>query len=262
MKKHTFTDLLEIMAQLRDPEKGCPWDVKQTHETILNCLIEEAYEFLDAVRNKDQENMQEELGDILLQVVFHSQMAKEAGRFDVNDVIHVLVEKLITRHPHVFGSEKAETADQVKLRWDEIKAQEKKTRTKVLDGIPVSLPPLHKAEKIQKKVKKVGFEWPDYKGPLNKIKEELGELEDEIMAMEKGEDVKERISEELGDLLFSVVNLGRHLKVDPSGSLEKTNQKFISRFTKVEQMVEDNKLKITELSLEELDKYWEQAKKG
>jgi tetrapyrrole methylase family protein/MazG family protein len=260
-KKYQFGDLLQIMETLRAPG-GCPWDIKQTHESILDCLVEEAHEYIDAVLNKDMENMKEELGDILLQVVFHSQMAKEEHRFNIDDVIQGISEKLIYRHPHVFAKDTLDTAEEVKIKWEELKAQEKAEKGIVepksaLSGVSNSLPPLPKAEKLQKKAAKVGFEWPDAQGPLDKLKEELQEFRE---AVEQQKAVE--MEAEFGDLLFSMVNVARHFKINPSVALERTNLKFRNRFEQMEGLMETDNVPLNkDTPLEVMDSYWEKVKR-
>ena len=256
--KYSFSDLLHIMARLRAPD-GCPWDKEQTHESILSCLIEEAYEFVDAVERKDTPNMREELGDLLLQVVFHAQMAREIQSFDLNGVIQELCEKLVRRHPHVFGEQRLEKSDEVLVQWDEIKKKEKGSAAVVEHGalgeMPKHLPALLKALKIQKRAAKTGFDWPDWKGPLAKIKEELGEFEVEVA---KGN--SEAAVEELGDVLFSVVNLGRFLDVDPERALAQANAKFVSRFKAMEKLAEQRDVALKGMSLADMDALWNEVK--
>jgi tetrapyrrole methylase family protein/MazG family protein len=264
MNRRNTQDLLDIMARLRAPD-GCPWDRKQTHESILNNLIEEAYEFIDAVENRDTANMKEELGDILLQVVFQAQMAKEAGTFDYEDVVEVISEKLVRRHPHVFGEAVADNPEAVQKQWDEIKAQEKAGRTpspgagevveSALGQVPKHLPALLKAEKIQKKAAGLGFDWPDYKGPLAKVREELGEFEAEIR-----DGNHERMESEFGDLLFAAVNVARFFKIDPEKALARANRKFVSRYGTMETLAKAEGRDLKGLSLEEQDGYWNKAK--
>ncbi len=259
MSKKNIADLLVIMEKLRSPE-GCPWDKEQNHSSILSCLIEETYEFIDAVENSDLENMQEELGDLLLQVVFHAQMANEKGHFNFEDVADGISEKLIRRHPHVFGEVQLQGSDAVVVQWEEIKKQEKQNSPtqapSALNGIPKHLPALLKAQKIQKKAAQVGFDWPDSKGSAEKIREELSEFEKEIQAGDT-----EKMEQEFGDLLFSVVNLGRKLKIDPEKALGLTNQKFTRRFQHVESLLLSEGKQAKDLDLAALDHYWEQAKK-
>lgn len=259
-EKYTLQDLLEIMARLRAPD-GCPWDREQTHRSILSHLIEEAYEFVDAAESDDTQDMCEELGDLLLQVVFQAQMAKEANRFDFEDVVHAISEKLVHRHPHVFGDSSVHTPDQVQAQWDTLKEKEKENKGKPLDsgllsGLPKHLSPLIKAHKIGKKCEKVNFDWEDYRGPLQKVKEELGELE-----REAGGGSHERLEEELGDLLFSVVSLGRKLGVDSERALARGNLKFMKRFAAMEALMAAEGRKPGEADLVEMDGYWEQVKK-
>jgi tetrapyrrole methylase family protein / MazG family protein len=255
MSKKNISDLLVIMEKLRSPE-GCPWDKEQDHKSILSCLIEETYEFIDAVDNEDLENMQEELGDLLLQVVFHAQMAKEKGHFDFDDIADTISEKLIRRHPHVFGEVQLEGSDAVVQQWEEIKKQEKKDAPKsALSGVPNNLPALLKAQKIQKKAAQVGFDWPDTQGPAEKIREELAEFEIECNAGDT-----DKMEAEFGDLLFSVVNLGRKLKIDPEKALGRTNQKFVKRFHEIEKQIAADGKEAKGLDLAALDQYWEKAK--
>ncbi|HLP42787.1 MAG TPA: nucleoside triphosphate pyrophosphohydrolase, partial [Fibrobacteria bacterium] len=265
-------DLLDIMARLRAPD-GCPWDRKQTHASILSNLIEEAYEFVDAVENGDAANMKEELGDLLLQVVFQAQMAKEAGEFSFPDVVEVISEKLVRRHPHVFGESTVDTAEGVQKQWDEIKQREKAEKGGMvpegtLAGIPKHLPALLKAEKIQKKASQAGFDWPDWRGPLDKVREEIRELEAEIpdagaSPVETGASPVDRLESEFGDLLFAVVSLGRKLKVDPEKALSRANRKFQDRYVKMETLAkaEGRWQEWETLSLEEKDVYWERVKR-
>ena len=246
------------MAQLRAPN-GCPWDREQTHESILSCLTEEAYEFVDAVERNDLPNMREELGDILLQVVFHSQMAQEAGTFELKDVVQSICEKLVRRHPHVFGEQKLEKANEVVVQWDEIKKAEKGEASVAEHGalgeMPKHLPALLKSLKIQKRAAKTGFDWPDWKGPLAKVAEELHEFEVEA---EKGD--MEAATEELGDLLFSVVNLGKFLDIDPERALANANTKFVSRFKSMEKLADAKGLQLKNMTLTEMDALWNDVK--
>jgi tetrapyrrole methylase family protein/MazG family protein len=259
---YSFSDLVGIMARLRAPG-GCPWDREQNHESILSCLIEEAYEFVDAVERRDIPNMREELGDLLLQVVFHAQMASEAEparRFNVEDVIQVLCEKLIRRHPHVFGDQHIEKADEVLVRWDEIKKAEKGVKAVdygALGELPRHLPALLKALKMQKRAAKTGFDWPDWKGPLAKVAEEIREFEVEAA---KGD--KEAAEKELGDVLFSVVNLGRFFGIDPERALAQTNAKFVSRFHAMEKLVAQKGSSLQGMSLAEMDALWDEVKRS
>lgn len=269
--------LLQIMASLRAPD-GCPWDRKQTHASILNCLVEEAYEFVDAVENQDAPNMKEELGDLLLQVVFHSQMADEAGTFTFPDVVESISEKLVRRHPHVFADSTVDTAEGVQKQWDEIKKQEKATQGGRADAavalpegplgtVPKHLPALLKAEKIQKRASLQGFDWPDWRGPLAKVAEEMDELKTEaetavVPSSPEAAAREERLEEEFGDLLFAAVNLGRALKLDPERALARANRKFLDRYTKMDVLARKEGKVWKDLSLEEKDGFWERVKRG
>lgn len=249
-------DLLEVMSRLRS-EDGCPWDKKQDHQSLRQYLVEEAYEVVAAIDSGNDEELMEELGDVLLQVVFHSQIAKEENRFDYYGVVNSIVAKLIRRHPHVFGEGFAENPAQVKILWEQIKVNERSNekpakRIEVDQGLPALL----KAYKLQKKASDMGFDWPTVIGPLDKAREELAELEE---ACRSGE--YSAVEEELGDFLFTVVNLARFLKVNPELALGKTITKFIERFSFVLEKVDESGKSISEFSLEELDKWWEDAKK-
>ncbi len=245
-----FAQLVDVMARLRAPG-GCPWDSKQTFDTIKSYLLEEAYEVMDAIDRRDWAGLEEELGDLLLQPVFFAEMAREQGLFSIDDSIDAINEKLIRRHPHVFGDAHAETPEDVKVRWDEIKKQEKAPvpEASVLDSVPRNLPALMEAEKIGQKVAATGFEWPNIDGVLDKFQEEAAEL---ARARESGD--QEHIEHELGDLLFTVVNLARFLKIDPEQALRKTNARFRRRFAHVEAERKEGD------SLEKLEELWQQAK--
>ena len=249
-------DLLEVMARLR-AEDGCPWDRKQDHHSLRQYLIEEAYEVVAAIEREDDLDLQEELGDVLLQVVFHSQIAREENRFDFNRVVDTVVAKLIRRHPHVFGSDTVSDASQVKVLWEQIKNEEKNSD----QGSPVlsidhALPALLKAYKLQKKAAESGFDWPCIEGPLEKAREELSELEEAFQ-----EDNKKAIEEELGDYLFTIVNIARFLEVNPELALGKTIAKFIKRYSYIMQKAEQYGRPVASFSLEELDIWWNEAKK-
>jgi tetrapyrrole methylase family protein/MazG family protein len=244
------------MTRLRS-EQGCPWDKKQTHETLRPYLIEEAYEVLDAIEQGQDAAFCEELGDLLLQVVFHAQIASETGRFTIDDVSSAIVDKLIRRHPHVFGDVKADTPEQVLVNWEKIKKEEKGgKRRSVLDGLPGHLPALLYAYRIQEKVAKVHFDWDDAREVIKKVREEFSELESAFSDMNQ-----ETLEEELGDLLFSIVNLSRHLRVTPEDALRRTNLKFMDRFRYIEQALELNGESLEEASFERLDALWEEAKR-
>lgn len=250
---HRFDTLREVIATLRGPG-GCEWDQAQTHETLREYLLEEAYETIEAIDEQDDEAMIEELGDVLLQVMLHSQIGEDVGYFTVDDVIKGITKKMIYRHPHVFEGSDGD----VTKSWDELKRMEKgldSNRTFLLDSISKSLPSLAKADAIQKKVAKVGFDWDDVQGTWEKIEEEINEVQE---AIEEGKE--KRIEEEFGDVLFSIVNLARYYKVNPELALNRTNKKFITRFTYVEEKLAEANKEWEETTLEEMDYYWEQAK--
>lgn len=251
-----FYDLLEIMDVLRG-EGGCPWDREQTHESLKRYLIEECYEVIEAIDEQDDTKLIEELGDVLLQVVFHSQIGKEDGYFNIGDVIKGICIKLIERHPHVFGKVKVSDSDEVLYNWDEIKKKEKglETYTDELKHVARSLPALIRSEKIQKKAAKVGFDWEDADPALEKVIEEC----DEVKQVYKAQN-REKIVEEVGDLIFSTVNVARLLDIDPEVALNYTIDKFISRFSYIEQKSLEMGKKITDMTLEEMDKLWEMSK--
>lgn len=249
----SFQKFVDIVAALRDPETGCPWDIKQTATSLVPNFIEELYEVIEAIEEQDDEALCEELGDLLLHIVFQAQIASEAGRFDINEVLAAITNKLIRRHPHVFGDVSVNDANSVKMNWERIKLQEKTERESVLDGIPKAMPALIHAERTQEKAASVGFDWPDLPPVLAKIDEEREELYEALNANDP-----EAIKEELGDLLFSIVNLSRKLGVDAEAALKDTTRKFYRRFRYVEEQY--SKTDIHEASLEELDKHWETAK--
>jgi ATP diphosphatase len=248
--------LIEIMARLRTPETGCPWDLKQNFATIAPYTIEEAYEVADAIARSDMEGLKDELGDLLLQVVFHARMAEEAKHFAFEDVVLAITEKLIRRHPHVFGAERNLSPDEVKALWEKIKAEERKEKasggTSVLEGVPVALPALTRAEKIQKRAAQVGFDWPDIDGVIEKISEEIAELK-----AAASEDDRE---EEFGDLLFSLVNYARRINIDPETALRRATEKFERRFRGVEERVRKSGKPFPETSLDTLEGYWQAEK--
>ena len=256
-----FLKLVEIMARLRAPA-GCPWDRKQTFDTIKSYLLEETYEVMDAIDGRDWPELMDELGDILLQPVFFAQMASEEGLFNIVDSLQAINQKLVRRHPHIFGDAIASTADDVKRRWDEIKRQEKIEKgvenpgTSVLDGVPRSLPALVEALKISKKAAGLGFEWPDIGGVLDKLQEEFRELAE---AREMGDQAS--VEYEVGDLLFTLTNLARFLKVDPEQALRKTNSRFRERFRHIEESVAESGCSVQETPLERLEELWQEAKR-
>ena len=249
--------LLEVMRALRDPKSGCPWDAEQDFSTIAPYTIEEAYEVADAIEREDFDDLRSELGDLLFQVVFYAQMASEKSYFDFEDVAQGISEKLTRRHPHVFGSAEERAAGQVEGSWEEIKAQERgdDPDDSALAGVTRALPALKRAQKLGKRAGRVGFDWPDRKGVYEKIREELGELEVAI-----GSRDADHIEDELGDVLFAVVNLARHLDVDPEKALTGANYKFERRFRAMEADVAAEGLQTGKMSLEQLDQHWRKAK--
>ncbi|WP_025898965.1 nucleoside triphosphate pyrophosphohydrolase [Sneathiella glossodoripedis] len=260
-KGHSITALLEIMEKLRDPNGGCPWDLEQTFSTIAPHTIEEAYEVAEAIADNDMQELKSELGDLMFQVVFYAQMAKEAGDFTFDDVVQGITEKMINRHPHVFGQKDIQTAEAQTLAWEETKAAERAAKNNgaeisVLDGVAKTLPAMTRALKLQNRAARVGFDWPSIEPVQEKIIEELQELQSEI----KSDAPTDRLEDEFGDLLFAVVNLGRHLKLDPEKALSRTNRKFVSRFQSVEQEIKNQGKKIEESTLEEMDRLWNEAK--
>lgn len=249
--------LRAIMHRLRAPG-GCPWDAEQTHDSLVSNLIEEAYETVDAIQRNDLEHLREELGDLLLQVVFHSELAQESGRFDMDDVARGISDKLVRRHPHVFAASDAATTDAVLQQWDEIKRNEKGTEEEAyLHGTGKGLPALLRASKLQKKAAKVGFDWPTQSGVLAKIREEVVELE----AAVDEQDLK-AVDEEIGDLLFSVVNLVRFRKLDPEMVLAAANEKFERRFGDMEQRLKAAGISLEEATVDQMDDAWEAAKRA
>ncbi|MCT4620706.1 MAG: nucleoside triphosphate pyrophosphohydrolase [Marinisporobacter sp.] len=256
LKVYTMNDLLKIMERLRG-ENGCPWDIEQTHDSLKPYVIEEAYEVLEALEEGDMSLLQEELGDLLLQVVFHSQIASEFGDFDIKDVIAGISKKLIMRHPHVFAELHVDGTGEVLKNWEEIKRKEKneKTYTESLKRIPKSLPALMKSYKVQEKAAKVGFDWDYVEDAIEKVKEELKELLEVYNTEEH-----DKITEELGDLIFAVVNVARFLKVDPELALNGTINKFIDRFEFIEKTATKNGKRLEEMSLNEMDELWNMAK--
>ncbi|MNE24166.1 Nucleoside triphosphate pyrophosphohydrolase [compost metagenome] len=259
LRNRSFERLHEIVSILRSPE-GCPWDREQTHQSIRKNFIEELYEALEAIDNDDPDGMQEEFGDVILQVMLHSQMEEEVGAFSVYDVIQSLNEKLIFRHPHVFGDQSATDSAEALGNWEQMKAEEKRRkgteRKSVLDGIPPDLPALMKAYKLQKKASKVGFDWDELEPMLSKIEEELSELREAIASKDKEEQAAE-----LGDLLFAVVNASRFIQADPEEALTRTNIKFRSRFAYIEEQLRISGKDFDQTDLTEMDRWWEEAKR-
>ncbi|WP_163972095.1 bifunctional methyltransferase/pyrophosphohydrolase YabN [Oceanobacillus halotolerans] len=252
---HTFTRLHEVIATLRSPD-GCPWDRAQTHESLRPYAIEEVYELIEAINNEDDENLIEELGDVLLQVMLHSQIGEDDGYFTIDDVIHSITTKMIHRHPHVFQDVEVNSVDDVYKNWEELKKEEKgEQRQSILDGIPTSLPSLAKAYKLQKKAAKVGFDWKESDPIWEKLQEEIDEFQEAVHEKDQTETEKE-----LGDVLFVIANIARYYKINPEIALEQTNQKFRSRFSYIEEQLQKEDKDIHHTSLEEMDYYWNQAK--
>jgi ATP diphosphatase len=261
--------LVAIMAALRTPETGCPWDLEQSFGTIAPYTIEEAYEVVDAIARNDLADLRDELGDLLLQVVFHARLAEEQGLFDFGGVVEAITAKLIRRHPHVFGQARDLTPEEVKALWGQIKAQEKAERAAYrqaqglpeteakghLGSVPVNLPALTRAVKLQSKAADVGFDWPETRFVFEKIKEEIQELESAV-----SENNSTHIEEEFGDLLFVMANLARHLKIDPEVSLNKGNSKFLRRFSHIEKRLAEDGVPLKEAGLERMDALWNEAR--
>jgi MazG family protein len=264
-KKHTLEDLLAVMARLRDPESGCPWDVKQSFTTIAPYTIEEAYEVADAIARADLDGLKDELGDLLLQVVYHAQMASEQSRFEFEDVVDGIARKMIRRHPHVFEDPSRREEFMSTDLWDRIKAEEKAERgngatsASVLGEVPVGLPALTRAVKLQKRAAKVGFDWPSLAPVLEKAEEEIAELKDAV-ADKKSGGPQERIVEEFGDFLFVMANVARHLGVDPEAALRAANAKFVRRFESIETALAAEGRQPEDATLEEMNTLWDAAK--
>jgi XTP/dITP diphosphohydrolase len=252
-KLEAFRRLLEVMDELREK---CPWDKKQTFDSLRANTIEEAYELCDAIFKKDVNEIKKELGDVLLHIVFYAKMASEENQFDIADVCNALCDKLIFRHPHVFGSANAENASQVEQTWEQLKQKEKDGNERVLSGVPDALPALIKAYRIQDKARNVGFDWEEKEQVWDKVGEELNELKAEIRQMDT-----DKMEEEFGDLLFSIINAARLYKINPENALERTNRKFIRRFNYLEEQTLKQGKNLKEMSLEEMDRYWEEAKR-
>ena len=251
-----FQKLVEIMARLR-AEDGCPWDRQQTHESLKKFLIEETFETVDAIDSGDMDELRSELGDLMLQILFHARLAEEKGIFDIGDAIQSISEKLIRRHPHVFGDAKVASADEVLHRWAQIKSGEKgfENRKSILDGVPNSLPALMRAMEISKRAVGGGFEWPNLDAVVDKLDEEVHELKHELS---RGD--RERAAEEIGDLLFTIVNVARWLKVDPEDALRTMTKRFAERFRRIEEIARAEGKPLSEMTIQEMDALWDQAK--
>ena len=246
--------LLEVMDTLR---RECPWDREQTFDTLRNNTIEEVYELADAITDKNMEGIKEELGDLLLHVAFYSKLGNEQGAFDYTDVANGVCDKLIYRHPHVYGDIHADTPEEVKQNWEALKLRKKKRKSGTLGGVPVSLPAMVKAYRVGEKAAAVGFDWEKREDVWTKVKEELGEVDAEIAAKDK-----DRLTDEMGDLFFALINACRLYGIDPEGALERTNKKFIRRFNHIEHRAEEQGKSLSEMTLKEMDGYWNEAKQN
>ena len=266
--KHSSTDqeitesvlsLVNIMRQLRDPKDGCPWDLKQTHASISPYTIEEAYEVAEAIKNNDDAALCDELGDLLLQIVFQAQIASEAKTFGLADIANAINRKMIHRHPHIFDKENLKDADGVRTQWEDIKEREREAKgeTRLLDGIATTLPAILRALKLQNRAARVGFDWPSPNLVIDKIREETAELEEEV---NKANPDRKAISDELGDMFFVLVNLARKLDIDPEEALAGTNRKFIQRFEHIENMAKAQNQSLKDIALEQMEEWWQDAK--
>ncbi|MBQ9517520.1 MAG: nucleoside triphosphate pyrophosphohydrolase [Eubacterium sp.] len=255
--RYNFDDFVKIITVLRSPE-GCPWDREQTHESIRKNFIEETYEAVEAINKKNPDMLREELGDVMLQVALHCEMEREKGNFDFNDVIHDVVYKLVIRHPHVFGDVQAQNGEEALASWDNAKEKSKGNRTasEAIDAVPREFPALMRAQKVQKRAAKVGFDWDSCDGAVDKLYEEMDELK---IAMSRGE--QSEIKDEFGDVLFSAVNIARFLKVDSEEALTGATDKFVARFKVVEELAAEQGIDMKEATIDELDALWDKAKK-
>ncbi len=258
-----MSELLEVMARLRDPEAGCPWDKQQTFKSILPYTLEEVYEVAEAVDQNDMASLREELGDLLFQIVFYAQMAKEAGAFEFSDVAAEISDKLVQRHPHVFGDAEIDSVDAQNQAWEKHKASERQAKAvgqnrlpSVMDNIPLALPGLLRSIKLQRRAARLGFDWPSVEPVLEKIEEELAEVRE---VLTEGGDI-DRLTHEVGDLLFACTNLARHVNIDPEVAMRGINHRFESRFRRVEELAAQQNQSLPEMSLDEMDKLWDQAK--
>lgn len=251
-KLEAFGRLLDILDELR---VKCPWDAKQTNESLRTYTVEETYELCEAIINNDTLEIKKELGDVLLHIVFYAKIAEEKKEFDIADVCNSLCDKLIYRHPHVFGDDVAKTAGDVEQSWEQLKLKEKDGNKTILGGVPASLPSIPKAHRIQDKARNAGFDWNKKEDVWNKVKEEIGEFEEEIGSMDA-----DKMEAEFGDLFFSLINAARLYKVNPDNALERTNQKFIKRFNYIEEQASKKGVKLKELTLAEMEAYWQEAK--
>ena len=251
--------LIEVMAKLRDPIDGCAWDLQQDHASIAPYTIEEAYEVQDAIEKNDMQALREELGDLLLQVIFQARIGEEKGHFDFADIAESITDKMIRRHPHIFGDHEYRTAEEQRQAWEDIKAEERqsKNETRLLDDVATTLPAMMRAFKLQKRAARVGFDWPNSRQVLDKVKEELAEVEAELTPQQID---KNRLKDEIGDVLFSVINLARKLEIDPEDALKSTNIKFTNRFNYVEETIVSNGNNVKDATLDEMEDLWQQAK--
>lgn len=256
-KPASIDSLLGIMARLRDPQGGCPWDLQQDFQSIAPYTLEEAYEVADAIESNDRDALREELGDLLFQVVFHSQLASEAGWFGFEDVVTSICDKMTRRHPHVFADAVVADAEEQTREWEKHKQREKGESRSILDGVVTGLPALTRADKLQRKAASAGFDWPDSRGVFAKVSEELDEVREEM----QGVIDREALLDECGDLLFAVVNLVRHAGIDPESALRHGNRKFVRRFEKVEASCARSGVAMSATGLDTLNRYWEQAKR-
>ena len=250
-------ELLSTFRSLRDPDTGCAWDREQTFKSIASCAIEEAYEVADAIDREDFKSLKSELGDLLFQVVFHAEMANEKGIFNLKDVINELNDKLVRRHPHVFSNQNALSSEESLTIWEDIKAQERKTQKldSLMDDVPKNLPSLLRAKKLQKRAARVGFDWKDANKVIDKIEEELEELK-----IEHSKNNKDKLAEEVGDILFTIVNLTRHYDLDPEDIMRRSNLKFEQRFKAMEKYAEQNNLELKGMSVDQLENVWQKIK--
>lgn len=251
-KIRAFSRLLDIMDELREK---CPWDKKQTNESLRSNTIEETYELCEAIMRNEPSDIKKELGDVLLHIVFYAKIAEEKRQFDIADVCNALCDKLIFRHPHVFGTVEADTSKQVEQNWEQIKLKEKGGNKTVLEGVPTSLPSVVKAHRIQDKARNAGFDWDKKEDVWEKVQEEMNELKEEIRLMDT-----DKMESEFGDLFFSLINAARLYKINPDNALERTNQKFILRFKYIEQKAKEQGKSLKEMSLEEMEVLWQEAK--
>ena len=256
---YSIAPLQEVLEELREK---CPWDKKQTIHTLRQLTIEECYELADAITKEDWNEIKEELGDVLLHILFYSKIATEQQKFNIDDVVDAIKKKLIARHPHIYGDVKVENEDDVKRNWENLKLKEGKKS--VLSGVPKSLPPMVQAMRLQEKAKQVGFEWENKEQVWDKVVEEMNEVKEavEVFDIQKSHELKIKAEQEIGDLFFSLVNYARFLQIDPDQALSRTNHKFMSRFQQMEAIVQEKGKQMTDLSLQELDAIWDEVKKG